>query len=34
MWLRYPYPTPKLDVRAVVFQGDELLLVREAGDGR
>jgi len=34
MWLRYLYPTPKLDVRAVVFQGDELLLVREAGDGR
>jgi ADP-ribose pyrophosphatase YjhB (NUDIX family) len=24
------YPTPKVDVRAVVFRGDELLLVREA----
>ena len=23
------YPTPKIDVRAVVFRGDELLLVRE-----
>jgi ADP-ribose pyrophosphatase YjhB (NUDIX family) len=23
------YPTPKLDVRAVVFQGEEILLVRE-----
>ncbi len=34
MWLRYLYPTPKLDVRAAVFRGDELLLVREAGDGR
>ncbi|MBA2424950.1 MAG: NUDIX domain-containing protein [Actinobacteria bacterium] len=34
MWLRYLYPTPKLDVRAVVFRRDELLLVREAGDGR
>lgn len=27
------YPTPKLDVRAVVFRGDELLLVREARTG-
>jgi ADP-ribose pyrophosphatase YjhB (NUDIX family) len=26
-------PTPKLDVRAAVFQGDAILLVREAGDG-
>jgi len=33
MWLRYLYPTPKLDVRAVVFRGDELLLVHEAGGG-
>jgi ADP-ribose pyrophosphatase YjhB (NUDIX family) len=24
------YPTPKVDVRAVVFRGDELLLVKEA----
>jgi ADP-ribose pyrophosphatase YjhB (NUDIX family) len=28
------YPTPKLDVRAVVFRGDELLLVRERRSGR
>lgn len=34
MWLRYLYPTPKLDVRAVVFRGDELLLVRDSADGR
>jgi ADP-ribose pyrophosphatase YjhB (NUDIX family) len=27
------YPTPKVDVRAVVFRGDELLLVREARTG-
>lgn len=27
------YATPKLDVRAVVFQGNKLLLVKEAGDG-
>jgi ADP-ribose pyrophosphatase YjhB (NUDIX family) len=33
MWLRYLYPTPKLDVRAVVFRDDELLLVHEAGGG-
>lgn len=26
-------PTPKLDVRAAVFQGDAILLVREAADG-
>ena len=26
-------PTPKLDVRAAVFQGDAILLVRELGDG-
>src|SRR3954470_465761 len=26
-------PTPKLDVRAAVFQGDAILLVRESGDG-
>ena len=26
-------PTPKLDVRAAVFQGEAILLVREAGDG-
>jgi ADP-ribose pyrophosphatase YjhB (NUDIX family) len=26
-------PTPKLDVRAAVFKGDAVLLVREAGDG-
>jgi ADP-ribose pyrophosphatase YjhB (NUDIX family) len=28
------YPTPKIDVRAVVFRGDELLLVRERKSGR
>ena len=28
------YPTPKVDVRAVVFRGDELLLVRERRSGR
>ncbi|HKZ32251.1 MAG TPA: NUDIX hydrolase N-terminal domain-containing protein [Vicinamibacteria bacterium] len=27
------YPTPKVDVRAVVFRGDELLLVRERRSG-
>jgi ADP-ribose pyrophosphatase YjhB (NUDIX family) len=27
------YPTPKVDVRAVVFHGKELLLVREARNG-
>jgi ADP-ribose pyrophosphatase YjhB (NUDIX family) len=34
MWLRFLYPTPKLDVRAVVVQKGQLLLVREAADGR
>ncbi len=28
------YPTPKVDVRAVVFRGEELLLVRERRSGR
>jgi ADP-ribose pyrophosphatase YjhB (NUDIX family) len=28
------YPTPKVDVRAVVFRGGELLLVRERRNGR
>ena len=28
------YPTPKVDVRAGVFRGDEVLLVRERSDGR
>ena len=28
------YPTPKVDVRAVVFRGPELLLVRERRSGR
>lgn len=28
------YPTPKIDVRAGVFDGDRVLLVREAADGR
>jgi ADP-ribose pyrophosphatase YjhB (NUDIX family) len=27
------YPTPKVDVRAIVFRGDEVLLVREARTG-
>jgi ADP-ribose pyrophosphatase YjhB (NUDIX family) len=33
MWLRFLYPTPKLDVRAVVLHDDKLLLVHEASDG-
>ncbi len=28
------YPTPKVDVRAGVFRGDDVLLVKEAADGR
>jgi len=28
------YPTPKIDVRAGVFDGDRVLLVRESADGR
>src|SRR5262249_52871186 len=28
------YPTPKIDVRAGVFRGNEILLVRETSDGR
>jgi ADP-ribose pyrophosphatase YjhB (NUDIX family) len=28
------YPTPKVDVRAAVFRGDRIRLVREIGDGR
>jgi len=28
------YPTPKVDVRAVVFRGEELLLVRERKSGQ
>jgi ADP-ribose pyrophosphatase YjhB (NUDIX family) len=28
------YPTPKVDVRAAVFQEDRILLVREISDGR
>jgi hypothetical protein len=28
------YPTPKVDVRAGVFRGDTILLVRERTDGR
>jgi ADP-ribose pyrophosphatase YjhB (NUDIX family) len=28
------YPTPKVDVRAVVFRGEEVLLVRERRNGR
>ena len=33
-WVRDRYPTPKIDVRGVVFDSDKLLLVREASDGR
>ena len=28
------YPTPKVDLRAGVFDGDRVLLVRETSDGR
>jgi ADP-ribose pyrophosphatase YjhB (NUDIX family) len=28
------YPTPKVDVRGAVMRGDQILLVREVGDGR
>src|SRR5437870_3931658 len=34
VWLRDRYPTPKIDVRGVVFDRERLLLVREASDGR
>jgi len=30
----YGYPTPKVDVRAGVFRGAEILLVRETSDGK
>src|SRR5438067_12262787 len=34
-WLRDRYPTPKVDVRGVVFDTEgRLLLVRESSDGR
>jgi ADP-ribose pyrophosphatase YjhB (NUDIX family) len=33
-WVRDRYPTPKIDVRGVVFEGGKVLLVREASDGR
>jgi len=33
-WVRDRYPTPKIDVRGVVFDNAKLLLVREASDGR
>lgn len=33
MWLRYLYPTPKLDVRAVVFDADAVLMVRDISGG-
>lgn len=32
--LEQGYPTPKVDVRAVVFQEGKILLVRETSDGR
>lgn len=33
MWLRYLYPTPKLDVRAAVFDADAVLMVRDLSGG-
>lgn len=33
-WLKQAYPTPKVDVRGVVFRDGKVLLVREVGDGR
>jgi ADP-ribose pyrophosphatase YjhB (NUDIX family) len=33
-WLKRAYPTPKVDVRGVVFRDGRLLLVREVSDGR
>ncbi len=33
-WLKQAYPTPKVDVRGVVFNDGKVLLVREVGDGR
>lgn len=33
-WLKQAYPTPKVDVRGVVFEDGKVLLVREIGDGR
>jgi ADP-ribose pyrophosphatase YjhB (NUDIX family) len=34
VWLKQSYPTPKVDVRGVVFRDGRVLLVREVGDGR
>jgi ADP-ribose pyrophosphatase YjhB (NUDIX family) len=33
-WLKQSYPTPKVDVRGVVFRDHRILLVRELSDGR
>lgn len=33
-WLKQSYPTPKVDVRGVVFVDGRVLLVQEIGDGR
>ncbi len=33
-WLKQSYPTPKVDVRGVVFREGRILLVRELTDGR
>ncbi len=33
-WLKQSYPTPKVDVRGVVFRDGRILLVRELTDGR
>lgn len=32
--LEHGYPTPKVDVRGLVFRGDEILLVKETSTGR
>jgi ADP-ribose pyrophosphatase YjhB (NUDIX family) len=34
VWLKQAYPTPKVDVRGVVFREGRVLLVREVADGR
>jgi ADP-ribose pyrophosphatase YjhB (NUDIX family) len=34
VWLKQAYPTPKVDVRGVVFRDGRMLLVREVADGR
>jgi ADP-ribose pyrophosphatase YjhB (NUDIX family) len=34
VWVKQAYPTPKVDVRGVVFRDGRILLVREVADGR